>query len=195
MEDMVNNINVYRRIALNGLDEYYKCAERKRICSTSFSMGDDGIQFGYELNTKMYEYAVQVIIFSALSLEAFANDFLLVNLGRNDYELLDKLDIKAKILIGTKMITQKRFTKDGNAYQKMKSLASLRNKLVHAKSVNANASAADIYIEIDTSEIENAVFTYKLVIEEIDRLAPQLKIRERYLVSDDELRDWYYLHV
>lgn len=193
MDNLINNFNVYRRIAINGMESYLECEEKKKICN-SICMGDDGIQFGYELNTKMYEFAVQAIIFSALSLEAFANDFLVMNLGKSEFELLDKLDIKAKILIGTKMITKKSFSKEKDAYQKMLNLIRLRNKLVHAKSINTDSEAAEIYIKIAKEDIENAILTYKLVIEEIDSLAPYLKIKEEYLLPDEQLRSWYYIH-
>ena len=76
----------------------------------------------------------------------------------------------------------------------MLNLIRLRNKLVHAKSINTDSEAAEIYIKIAKEDIENAILTYKLVIEEIDSLAPYLKIKEEYLLPDEQLRSWYYIH-
>ena len=121
MGDLINNIDVYRRIALNCMDSYARCEKNMESCN-SMSMGDDGIQFRYELYKKMYELSTQIIVFSALAVEAFANDFLVSNLGKKEFEMLDKLEIKGKILIGTKLITQKDFPVDREAYSKLSKL-------------------------------------------------------------------------
>lgn len=195
MGGLINNIDVYRRIALNCLESYTDCEKRIEQCKKhSLSMGPDGMEFRYQLETKKYEFAVQSIIFSALSLEAFVNDFLLENLGKSNFEALDKLEVKAKILIGTKMIIGKEFPKDMVAYQKLSKLISIRNKLVHAKSVNVDSDVAKILIEIEKKDIEEATLTYQSVIEEIDKLNPGLGIKDKYLLSDERLRNWYYLH-
>lgn len=195
MDDLINNIDIYRRIAMNSYDLYLKSEERLKKChKNALVMGPDGIEFSYKLHIKMYEYAVQVVVFSALLLEAFANDFLIEKIGEKDFELLDKLEVKGKILIGTKMVTGKDFPKDKVAYNRMSKLISMRNKLVHAKSVDVNSSASKIYFEIDKKDMEDAMSAYKLVIEEIDRIDSSLKLKECYLLPDEKIRDWFYLH-
>lgn len=193
MNELMNNIDAYRRIALNCKDSYMRCEKNLNACN-SISMGDDGIQFGYELHTKMYEYSVQALIFSALTVEAFANDFLVTNLGKKEFEMLDKLEVKGKILVGTKLVTQKEFPMDKEAYGKLHKLITLRNKLVHAKSVNIDSDASKIYFRIEKQDMEDAISTYELIIREIDSLKPELNIMEKYLTSDEKLRNWYYLH-
>lgn len=195
MDVLINNINVYRRIATNSYELYLECEEKLNECiKYAISMGPDGAEFSYKLHMKMYEYAVQTVVFSALLLEAFANDFLIEKIGAKDFELLDKLEVKGKILIGTKMVTGKDFPKDKIAYHRMSRLISMRNKLVHAKSVDSNSDASKIYFKIEKREMEDAISTYKLVIEEIDRLDSSLSLKECYLIPDEKIRDWYYIH-
>ena len=193
MRESVNNINTYRRIALNCRDSYQRCENNLKACN-SISMGDDGIQFRYELYAKMYGYSVQALIFSALAVEAFANDFLMSNLGKKEFEMLDKLEIKGKILIGTKLVTQKEFPVDKDAYSKLHKLIVMRNKLVHAKSADIDSDASKIYLKIEKRDMEDAISTYELIIREIDSLKPDLKVIEKYFATDENLRNWYYLN-
>ncbi len=193
MGDLINNIDVYRRIALNCMDSYARCEKNMESCN-SMSMGDDGIQFRYELYKKMYELSTQIIVFSALAVEAFANDFLVSNLGKKEFEMLDKLEIKGKILIGTKLITQKDFPVDREAYSKLSKLISTRNKLVHAKSCVSGTDNSKIYFEIDKKEVEDAIETVELVIKEIANLKPELDLIKKYLIPDEKLRSWYYIN-
>lgn len=193
MDDLTNNINVYRRIVLNCMDSYRRCEENMKSCN-SICMGDDGIQFSYELHEKMYELSTQIIVFSTLAVEAFANDFLVSNLEKKDFEMLDKLDIKGKILIGTKLVTQKDFPTDRESYSKLLKLISVRNKLVHAKPYAAYSDSSKIYFRIDKKEVEDAIETFELIVKEISNLKPELNLIKNYLTPDEKLRTWYYLH-
>lgn len=175
------------------MDSYSRC-EKNMDCCNSFCMGDDGIQFRYELHKKMYELSVQIVVFSALAVEAFANDFLISNMGKKEFDMLDKLEIKGKILIGTKLITQKEFPMDKEAYSKLSKLISLRNKLVHAKTIDSDAESSKIYFRIDKKEIEDAIKTYELIIKEIAILKPELDLINKYIIPDDKLRTWYYIN-
>ena len=190
---MMNNINVYRRISLNCYDSYLECEDKRKSCN-SIAMGKDGVEFGFKLRIKMYEFAVQTIVFSALTVEAFCNDFLITYLGKKDFELLDKLEIKSKILIGTKMVTGKDYPKDKVAFERILKLISMRNKLVHAKSVPVDSESSKILFEIEKGDLKEGLSSFVLVVKEIDELSPELKVKEKYISSDERLRDWYYIN-
>lgn len=190
---LMNNINVYRRIALNSYDDYCENEKKERQINSTFSMGKDGIEYGYMLNMKKYECSVQVIVFSALSLEAFINDLLVKHLGNQLFECLEKLEIKNKIIIGCKMITQKDFPKDKQAYSALVNLIRLRNKLVHAKSKNPEAKSSDVLFLIKKQKLIESLRVYELVVKEIDDLNKDLGIINEYMNDKHELRSHYYL--
>ncbi len=191
---LINNITTYRRIVLNNYDYYCKCKNNINTINGSISMGPDGDKFFNKLLIKKYEFATQIIIFSALSIEAFINDYLIRYLDINYFNSLDKLEVKNKLVIGIRMVLNKDFPKDKKAYNYFSNLISLRNKLVHCKSFNFDFdNLIDNYlIEIDEKEIDHALQVYNLIIKELLVLQPDLD--ESYLKKNDDIRDWYYIN-
>ena len=88
-----------------------------------------------ELRDLRFEYGSQTIVFSAMTMESLINDFAAVSLGDSFFiNHLDKLDILSKYVVITQLASQKRFPKEGQAFEHLKFLFSIRNNLIHPKS-------------------------------------------------------------
>lgn len=81
-----------------------------------------------------------VVVFSAMTLEAFVNDYLAVCLSDDFfYSNLDKLNIKQKIEVIYNIIWEIEFDKSEKLYNCIHNLIKERNEFVHSKSENFNS--------------------------------------------------------
>jgi len=80
-------------------------------------------------------YGTITIVFSALCLEALINDYCITKKSANYFnQYIDKLDPPSKWLLIPQLIAGKEFSSDSKAFELIKNLFSIRNKLVHPKS-------------------------------------------------------------
>jgi len=187
---------------INSYEKCCECEELLKKCN-SISMGEDRIKYELRLLDRHNEFCIQVIIFSALSIEAFINDYLFTYLGKKYFETLDKLDVKNKVILGVQMITNQDFSKESKAYFYLHKLITRRNELVHGKTYevtidqllsdtqNIERKVSNL-INIADSELNHAIEVYELVIKEISLLQPDLD--KKYFVKSEDLRDWYYIN-
>ena len=99
-----------------------------------------------------------VVVFSAMTLEAFVNDYLAVCLSDDFfYSNLDKLKIKQKIEVIYNIIWEIEFDKSEKLYNCIHNLIKERNEFVHSKSENFNSewfekNKKNIPVVVRTSE-------------------------------------------
>lgn len=98
-----------------------------------------------------------VVVFSAMALEAFVNNYLAVCLTDEFfYSNLDKLNIKQKIEVIYNIIWEIEFNKSEKLYNCIHNLIKERNEFVHSKSKNFNSewlekNKKDIPVVVRTS--------------------------------------------
>lgn len=170
-EIYLSNFQVYQDIVINNYDLYTKM--KKCLKNTT-----DQALYDMAISTIMHQYAIQIIVFSALSIEAFINDYLLRYLGDKYFTLIDTHDTKSKFLLGIKMITDNDFPKDGTSYSYFYRLMILRNKLVHCKSIKyvlgKPLDSVKTYNIIKDSDVEHSIKVYDLIINELCVLHPNI---------------------
>lgn len=141
-----------------------------------------------DIKNKRFKYGTQVIIFAAMSMESFINDYATVNLGDSYFKsTIDKLNTVSKYLIAIQMITHKEFPKDSQAYEKLKFLFQIRNKLVHSKSKQIPFTDNKIDVQKYDKMVESYLDNWK---ETVDQCFNAIKICSNTLVSlmpDEEL--------
>lgn len=85
-------------------------------------------------------------MFSALSAEAFINYYEVNKISANYFKnYLDKLDVISKWIIIPKLVTGNSIDTGSHSVQKLNSLISLRNKLVHLYYFNQKADEKRIF--------------------------------------------------
>lgn len=122
--------------------------------------------------------AVIAITFAGMALEAFFYDYAADQLGDafvKDH--LDKLDLPSKFLEYPRLICGKSPDKSRAAYGSLKSLVSLRNRLVHFKSKPFNLDktdeASDFHDELNKIlhvGVDRAIEAVRLVLTELGAL-------------------------
>jgi hypothetical protein len=79
--------------------------------------------------------ALIVVVFCALSAEAFINNYAIASLSKSYLEsYLDKLDLFSKWIVIPRITTRKQLDPGSKALQDLDWLITLRNKLIHYKS-------------------------------------------------------------
>ena len=141
------------------------------------TMSDCDVDVLASRNDAIGELALVVVVFSALTLEAYINHYGISRLSRNYFSnYLDKLDMVAKWIVIPKVATGKRLDPGSAAMQDLDWLVTLRNKLVHYKSKKV---ALD---EIQTSDFlwyedaARAVRAVRRVTAALKRLDPETEM-------------------
>lgn len=116
---------------------------------------------------------VTAVVFSAMSIESFINDYGAQRLGRRFFkDYLDRLDLAGKYLLLPRLATGKSPPRDGKnvAFPQLKALIELRNKLVHHKGQLFTLSEAIEQHFVKERDAQQAVSTVMLVLNEISEL-------------------------
>ncbi len=86
-------------------------------------------------NDRIGHLALIVVVFSALSLEAFINDYAIGSFSKSYFEnYLDKIELFSKWIVIPRIITGTQLDPGSKALQGLDWLIKLRNRLVHYKS-------------------------------------------------------------
>lgn len=183
---LVSNIDKYRRTSRRNYLKYHEVL--KKIdelygMSGKWLLGNDFNEMSHELFDQRYTHQVTAIVFQAMAVEAFINEYTYLRLGKSYFESIDKLSALDKILIGCKMITGKDFPKDRKAYYLLKTIIKLRNDLVHYK-----AKKIDLGDEIKTisdKEFVDVMDAYDELVKELDLLDDNFEKKYLEKVVDD----------
>lgn len=88
-----------------------------------------------EKNDGIERFTIIVILFCALTAEAYINDYGIENLSKNYFtRYLDRLDLVSKWIILPRIITGRQLNPGSKPMQDLSWLTKLRNKLAHSKS-------------------------------------------------------------
>ncbi|MHA1329861.1 MAG: hypothetical protein ACTSR2_02175 [Candidatus Hodarchaeales archaeon] len=95
---------------------------------------DHDVDFICARNAAIQRSAMVSVVFSALTLEAFINNYAIEHFSKNYFENnLDKLSTVSKWIVIPKLVTGNEIDTDGQPYENLKKLFKLRDKLVHYK--------------------------------------------------------------
>lgn len=151
------------------MESYYNAtASYQQIKKAEYSMD------GYSEYDSMNKSIVSTIVFSAMAIEAFINDYAAACLGDSDfYDNFDKLSLLGKFeLIARFILKSGRLDRGRACYYRLKSLIKARNSYVHCKSkhsvfqgysldeiqeIERMNSIEPEFPKIDSEEIESSV--------------------------------------
>ncbi len=105
------------------------------------------------------KYAYTAIVFEALAIEAFANEYLHCSSGNSFAKDLDKLSAIEKIMIAYRFNTDKNFDRSRESYFLLKELFKIRNELVHSKPVIINLMDNDVLKKVDGYSEKRRIYT------------------------------------
>ena len=126
-----------------------------------------------EKNDAIGQHALVVIIFSALTLEAYINNYAINQLSRNYLtKYLDKIDLLSKWVVIPRIITGEQLNPGSKPVQDLSQLITLRNKLVHYKSRKIGIDKikeSDFLWEYDAEKAIRTVKNIVLKLKKIDK--------------------------
>ena len=118
------------------------------------------------------------IVFAVMTVEAFLYDYGAQHLGDSYMKKhIDKIDVVSKIVVLTKLITQKDFPVESQAYQGVVELVRARNGLVHFKSKKMTSLVFKEFSDFRTNQsvrYEKAMYSsidaVRNLMKEIDKM-------------------------
>jgi hypothetical protein len=136
------------------------------------------------------------ITFSALCVEAYINHYAIENLSKNYFKnYLDKLNTISKWIIIPRIITGKQIEVGSIAIQNLKTLITLRHKLVHFKTRYYHTiedRINDIFPEYN--DVELAIKTPAQLILEIKKIDRSVDL-DWVIKSVDRVKNWITLDI
>ena len=170
--EIISNINVYRCASKRSFEKYKVVeAKIKELLNlpNSFLLGKDYDEMLTEYINQSNSHFYSCIVFQAMAIEAFLNEYIFVRLGKKYFEALETLSPQDKLVVGCRIITGKEFPKDNKAFEIFKSTFKYRNNLVHFKPRNVDLSTIDsieqlYYTDCNLDEIASA---YNKIVEQI----------------------------
>jgi len=144
------------------------------------------------VGAEMRHHFASTIVFGAMCLEAFIYDYAAHNVSDTYAKrYLDKLDLVSKWVVIPKLVTGKNFPTDGQAFERLKKLATARNELLHHKSRPMPSNDKELETLMDEIETEdddnthNAYHAVKEVLTELRRLEGDDKNNHWWIFTDD----------
>lgn len=109
----------------------------KRIAEDNFNKAceikNNSMYEEAEIESILPDFTIPCIVFGALYLEAFINDYAFRKLDRKLFEYVDKLDLVGKWLVVPELAVGKKFPKEQHVFELLKNIVKNRNRLVHFK--------------------------------------------------------------
>lgn len=180
----------YSQIALENYTSIEKLLVKRKVIDKKYdSLGklseDEEREFS-EINREINKHSRIVIVFCALSLEAFINDYAIDHLSKSYLEkYLDKLDLYAKWVVIPRFLTGSQLDTGAKPMQDLDWLIKQRNKLVHFKTETLGLSELDDKLDLyNEKTARKAILTVKnivLALHNIDKRA-----HETWLYYEDE---------
>jgi len=154
-------------------------SELQANTSKSEKSSDNFVDKVAEKNDRIGRLVLIVVVFCAISLEAYINHYAISHLSKNYFKTyLDKLELLSKWVIIPRITTGTQLDTGSSALQDLSWLITLRNKLVHYKSR-----------KIEIKEIKETDFLWgddgRRAIETVKNLVKELK-----QTDDDICIDW-----
>lgn len=135
---------------------------------------DRDVDYVCEKNAAIQRSAMVSVIFSALTLEAFINNYAIERFSRSYFDNhLDKLNPVSKWVLVPKLITGKAIDTDGQPYERLKKLFKLRDRLVHYKTKRKKVSEMVLGEDwVTENHSEDAILTVESVLNELSTIDP-----------------------
>ena len=154
-------------------------SELQANTSESEKSSDNFVDKVAEKDDRIGRIALIVVVFCAMSLEAYINHYAISHLSKNYLKTyLDKLDLLSKWIVIPRITTGTQLDAGSRPLQDLSWLITLRNKLVHYKSR-----------KVSIEEIKDTDFLWendaKRAIETVKNLAQELK-----KIDNDIYIDW-----
>ncbi len=134
---------------------------------------DDDVDVACAVNAAIQRHAMIVVVFSALTLEAFINFYAIEHLSKRFLERhLDRLGPASKWLIIPRLVCGKQLDTNGQAYEGLQRLFKTRNELVHYKGkITPMSQLRDRdYSYVEEKDAEDAISTVWQAVTELSRL-------------------------
>ena len=178
-EDKLTNLTQYEifyTIAYHHFLEAKKLQDKRMKCIEGLGNRDpnsDELHVLSETGWQLSHHAVTAVIFSAISLEAYINDYGIRRFSKSFFkEHLDKLKIVSKWVVIPRMTVGKTLDTSARPFQRLKVLFSLRDKIVHFKSrqIGSDSLKEDDFVVFPAAE--NAIETVRTVIQALGQIDP-----------------------
>lgn len=144
---------------------------QRTLAPTGKELTDDDIDFLAMNAAQQERSAIVTVVFSALTLEAFVNDYGISNSSRSYFKnYLDKLSVLSKWLLLPKLFVGKTFRTDGQTFQSLAELFRQRDKLVHFKSSIKRLRDINEGDWVTDRNASDAVRTVREVVAKLKRL-------------------------
>jgi hypothetical protein len=139
---------------------------------------DRDVDFHAAKNAEIQRTAMVSVIFSALALEAFINNYGIERFSGSYFDnYLDKLSAVSKWIVIPRLVTGKEIDRDGQAFEWLKGLFMQRDKLVHYKTRKKKISELREDKDWVTEEhSEHALQTVRAVVEALSEIDPNVEI-------------------
>ena len=156
-----------------------------------------------EILSKYFESAVESIVFSGLTIEAFINAYAMARVSKSEFKKLNKLSLREKWTEVPNAVTGKKIPEDSQAMLQLAELVKSRNNLVHYKIAGNDPKEYYSYIgrmlkESQpshalplTMQAESNVTTIMLLIDELQQI--DSTVAETDLMFSENDNRWFEL--
>lgn len=186
---LISNINIYRSTSKRNYNKYKEILrlEKELLAQPNlYLLGNDLNEMLSEYYNQERSHQMAFIVFQAMAVEAFLNEYITLRLGKSYFESMDKLSPTDKLLIACKLITGKDFPKDVHAYALLRNTLKYRNELVHFKSKEIDIQEfINNNKEISEKEIDDISMTYDKIVEQLNLLDNNFDNKYLEPVPDD----------
>lgn len=145
-------------IAKENYEKYVNTAQEYNLLSNNNKQWDLGAQTAQEnamyftLFREKTKQAVIAVVFLVMSVEGLINEYGYVHLGKDRFMELERKVIGEKIVTFFFEVTGRTFPTDRSLYQRINELVSIRNTLVHSKSIEIDVGVL-MRNDIESEEI------------------------------------------
>ena len=162
------NYKTFLAIAWKTFFQVQKLCKKRTITKVDTDNDVDKICF---LNAEIQRQSITSILFCTMTLEAFINNYGATKLSKSYFDnYLEKLDLKSKWIVIPKLVTGKQINSDTKACNSLINLISLRNKLVHVKTLGDSSSEIKSNNWLWETDTFGALECVKLMINELKKI-------------------------
>jgi len=166
------NATHYASICKDNYAEFNKCLDE--LSKIENKIGNT--QKRHDLCSKQQKSGTTVIVFAAICLEAFINDYASMKLSKQLFEKIEMLGFCNKWVIVPKLVTGKEFNTSSKAFELLRQLIKNRNELVHPKPKLKTIDELEKENEKKQLIVKEAYETISAVIRELHKVDNQLKL-------------------
>jgi hypothetical protein len=130
-----------------------------------------------ELNSQMENHFIKIVIFCAITSEAFINHYAIERISKSYFDKhLDKMDTVSKWIVIPKLITGKQIDSGSEAIQNLRSLIKIRHKLIHPKTRFLTIEQMVEAIFISDEDVKDALRTIGKLSDELFKVDNSINI-------------------